>query len=155
MPTAYLASAFGFTESTRAYMRTVVVPILERVGIAVVNPWDLTPDEEVQAAVGSGDPSRLAALRRIIGERNAASIRACDWLIANLDGQELDGGVCWEMGFAYGLGKPVFAWRDDFRASGELGGRVNLQVAFGVTGDIEPSLQALVARLLRETTTHG
>ncbi len=153
MPKAYLASAFGFTESTRAYMRTVVVPALENLGLTVVNPWDLTPDEEVQAVLASGDPLQLTALRRVIGERNAAAIRACDLLIANLDGQELDGGVCWEMGFAYGLGKPVFAWRDDFRASGELGGRVNLQVAFGVSGEIDRTFRALTERLQKEPAT--
>ncbi len=153
MPIAYLASGFGFTVSTQAYMRSQVVPALQHAGITVINPWDLTSDAEVADALASGDAERLASLRHTIGERNAAAIRQSDLVIANLDGQEVDSGVCWEMGFAYGLGRPVYAWRADFRASGELGGLVNLQVAYGVQGPIDASLEALIEHLRRDGVT--
>lgn len=150
---AYFASGFGFSESTRRYMDEVCVPQLKSVPLEVVNPWDLTTDAEVAAALKDGSPTALAELRLLIGRRNADAIRGSDLLLANLDGQEVDSGVAWEMGLAYGLGKPVFAWRNDFRASGELGGRINLQVAYGIRGAIEPSLEAFAARLRRELPT--
>jgi hypothetical protein len=152
---AYFASGFGFSESTKTHLYNDCLPQLQGVPLEVINPWDLTTDAEVRQAVENGTPAALAALRLLIGSRNAAAIRVSDILVANLDGQEVDSGVAWEMGLAFGLGKPVFAWRSDFRASGELGGKVNLQVAFGIRGDIEPSLSALVARLKRELPTLG
>lgn len=40
-----------------------------------------------------------------------------EWVVANLDGPDPDSGTCWECGYAFGRGKPVFAYRSDFRVS--------------------------------------
>lgn len=142
----YFASGFGFSWATKDYM-ALCVKKMELADLTVVNPWDLTSQAEIELAVRMGHE---VAIRQQIGRRNAMAIDSCDILIANLDGQEVDSGVAWEIGYAYGKGKPCLAWRSDFRASGELGGRVNLQVAYGVVGNIEQTLEAVIQRILNE-----
>jgi len=39
--------------------------------------------------------------------------------LAVVDGQEVDSGVASEVGFAYGLGKRIIGYRNDFRLAGE------------------------------------
>ena len=58
-------------------------------------------------------------------------IRQVDMLVAVLDGVDVDSGTAGEIGFAYGLGKPVFGLRTDFRMTGdnEAAG-VNLQFRY-------------------------
>lgn len=40
-------------------------------------------------------------------------------IIAVMDGADADSGTCWECGYAYALGKPIFLLRTDFRNSGD------------------------------------
>ncbi len=49
---------------------------------------------------------------------NVAFIKDADIVIANLNpfrGKEADSGTVWECGFAYGLGKKVYGYKDDTR----------------------------------------
>lgn len=43
------------------------------------------------------------------------SVEKADIILANLDGPDVDSGTAWEVGYALGLGKPVVAYRTDFR----------------------------------------
>ncbi len=61
-------------------------------------------------------PEKLAGMIR---EANVAMIRRCDLVIANLNpfrGPEPDSGTVWEVGFAAGLGKPVYGHSADTRS---------------------------------------
>ena len=55
------------------------------------------------------------------------SIRECDAVLAILEGADADSGTCIEMGYAYGIGKPIIGVRTDFRASEDRG--LNLMVS--------------------------
>jgi nucleoside 2-deoxyribosyltransferase len=55
------------------------------------------------------------------------SIKDCDVVLAILEGADADSGTCIEMGYAFGIGKPILGVRTDFRSSEDRG--VNLMVA--------------------------
>ena len=81
--------------------------VCARHGLVGVFPLDPLP----------GEPEAWAALppARAIALRNEAHIRGCCALIANLTpfrGPGADGGTAFELGFARGLGRPVFGWSD-------------------------------------------
>jgi len=156
MPKVYVASPMGFSEVTRPFMNEKVLPMLRGLGLEVIDPWSLTPQSEVDNALAIADPVKkekaLKELRFRIGQRNDAGIKAADFLVANLDGQEMDSGTASEIGAAGAMGKPIFAWRNDFRCSGELGAYVNLQVEYFIYvngGTIVKSLDELVAVVKR------
>jgi nucleoside 2-deoxyribosyltransferase len=130
----YLASPLGFAESTRAFMERLVAEL--STVVEVVNPWDDHRfDADFARLPGLSDVGeRRALLQRInhgLGEGNEERIRACDGLVAVLDGVDVDSGTAAEIGFAYGLGMPIFGLRTDFRLTGdnEAAG-VNLQVGY-------------------------
>jgi nucleoside 2-deoxyribosyltransferase len=130
----YLASPLGFAASTRGFM-TETVALLSDI-VTVVNPWDdvsFAADFERARSLTDIDERRVA-LHRInlgIGAKNEHMIRSVDMLVAVLDGVDVDSGTAGEMGFAYGLGKPVYGLRTDFRVTGdnEAAG-VNLQLRY-------------------------
>lgn len=144
--TAYLASPFGFSESAKHFMDNVYVPRLSEV-VGVINPWDLTTQAEIDQALEQGD---LSELRKEIGGRNTEAIIKADIVIAALDGQEPDSGTVAEIGFATGVGKRVYGYRNDFRQAGELKAPFNLQVEYFIHisgGRIAYSLEELVSLL--------
>lgn len=128
----YLASPLGFAESTRAYMEVLRARLSVHVG--VVNPWDKSGFEEdlKRAPLIEDREERLALWRSIndgLGRANADNIRACDGVVAVLDGVDVDSGTAAEIGFAYALGKWIAGLRTDFRQTGENeASLVNLQV---------------------------
>ena len=130
----YLASPLGFAASTRSFM-TETIKLLSRV-VSVVNPWDDTSFvADFKRAHSLTDINdRRQAFHRInlgIGAKNERMIRSVDILVAVLDGVDVDSGTAGEMGFAYGLGMPVYGLRTDFRVSGdnEAAG-INLQLRY-------------------------
>jgi nucleoside 2-deoxyribosyltransferase len=130
----YLASPLGFADSTRGFMVETIARLAEVV--SVVNPWDDTSfAAEFERAHSHTDINeRRQAFHRInlgIGAKNERMIRSVDMLVAVLDGVDVDSGTAGEMGFAYGLGMPVYGLRTDFRVSGdnEAAG-INLQLRY-------------------------
>ena len=149
-PRCYVASPLGFTEAGRHYYEHVYLPTLSSV-VDPIDPWSFTSADEVLEAQATGHAGDLWAS---VGRRNIAAIRACDILVALLDGQELDSGTAAEVGYAAGLGKRCYGLRTDLRENGESGIAVNLQVAAFITehgGAIAGSLVELVALLARAT----
>jgi len=154
----YLASPYGFCDSTKVFMNQILIPLLEKHGHIVLNPWDLTNDLQdkiVQASSISNHferQSALAGINKEIARRNEVAIRDSHVVLAVLDGQEVDSGVSVETGFAYALGKKVIGYRGDFRMSGEnIGCKVNLQLQYFIEssgGTIVTSLDEL-SRALR------
>lgn len=145
-PRCYVASPLGFSETTRPWYQDVLLPALGSL-VDPVDPWSLTTEQEIAAAHAAGRDREIALE---IGRRNIAAIRSSSLLVAQLDGQEADSGTVAELGFAAGLGLRCFGIRSDLRQAGEPGVPLNLQVAAFVDatgGTIEPSLDALLARL--------
>jgi nucleoside 2-deoxyribosyltransferase len=131
---AYLASPLGFTEPTRFWYNKVFVPAVKKAGITPIDPWILTADAEVQAVlsmpVGEKRDAAIHALHHEMAKRNKVGIDMADIIIACLDGQELDGGTCAEIGYGVKGGKVAYGWRTDWRMTGEQGAIVNLQVQY-------------------------
>jgi nucleoside 2-deoxyribosyltransferase len=143
----YLASPLGFAASTAHFMEELE-QALTRTGIEVLNPWKSDFGPEFRRASAIADHAeRIAALGQIntrVAHANEAAIRACDMVLAVLDGVDVDSGTASEMGFAYALGKRVHGLRTDSRLIGDNEGSViNLQVQYW----IEASGGTLVRRL--------
>jgi nucleoside 2-deoxyribosyltransferase len=145
-PRAYIASPLGFSESGRAYYAERYLPAL-RAHVEPVDPWTLSLPEEFERAREDGLERELGL---DVGARNAGAIAGARLLVAQLDGQEVDGGTAAEIGYATALGLPCIAVRSDLRQSGEPGMTVNLQVEAFIAmsgGFITRSLDELVERL--------
>lgn len=134
MRSIYLASPLGFAASTRGFMAELIGQL--STVVRVVNPWDDTSfaaEFERVHALRDIDERRAGfhAVNLGIGGKNEELIRPVDMLVGVLDGVDVDSGTAAEMGFAYGLGKPVFGLRTDFRVTGdnEAAG-VNLQLRY-------------------------
>jgi len=58
----------------------------------------------------------------------AADVGGIDWadgLVAIMDGLEPDSGTCWEVGYAFGVKKPIVLVRTDFRSMAGNAGEYN------------------------------
>jgi nucleoside 2-deoxyribosyltransferase len=58
----------------------------------------------------------------------ATDVGGIDWadgLVAIMDGPDPDSGTCWEVGYAYGRGKPVVLVRTDMRSMAGNAGEYN------------------------------
>ena len=150
----YLASPLGFAASTRDFMAELIAALSNVV--TVVNPWD---DTSFAGAMREAHALTDISARRIafhaanlgIGAKNERMIRSVDMLVAVLDGIDVDSGTAGEMGFAYGLGKPVFGLRTDGRVTGdnEAAG-VNLQLRYFIEqsgGSYHTAVESLIAAL--------
>jgi len=131
----YIASPFGFSEAGRYFMYGKIIPLVQNLGVEVIDPWKLTPqhmiDRVKELQEGSGKAAAWRELNMIIGENNRRGIESSDGLFAVLDGCDVDSGTASEIGYAAALGKPVTAYRGDFRVSGDNpGSAVNLQVEY-------------------------
>jgi nucleoside 2-deoxyribosyltransferase len=157
-PIVYTAGPLGFSEVGRAFHNGTFVPMLERLGFEVLDPWKLTPDELVRPVLdmpyGQAKKSTLETLNIVIGRNNRNAIQACDLVVAVLDGTDVDSGTAAEVGYAAGLNKPIEGYRGDFRrASDNDGSVVNLQVEFFMMhhsyhGRIATNMSELEANLL-------
>ncbi len=132
----YVASPLGFAESTRAYLDQLV-GVLQSHANEVFNPWAQPEGGMIRDAQCLEDHNeRLNALthaNRAVAQANERAIRSCDWVLAILDGPDVDSGTASEMGFAYGIGKRIIGLRTDSRRTGDNDGAiVNLQVQYWV-----------------------
>ena len=158
----YVAGPDGFSEATRDFMDLRLLPWLRGLGVRVINPWEMTTTDEVMAAYGlpHGDERarQIDDLNLRIGRRNHEDgIIPCTFVVANLDGQEVDSGTASEIGAAAALGKRIYARRSDFRLTGEVGAIVNVQVAYFVRlhggsisltlADLQRAVEAYVEQL--------
>lgn len=66
----------------------------------------------------------------------AVDVAGIDWadgMVAIMDGPDPDSGTCWEVGYAYGKGKPTVLVRTDFRALAGIAGDYNPMMAESAT----------------------
>ena len=85
-----------------------------------------TGDVEIVLPQDFRDRGRYNDRRRlqVLFDKCTEAVRACDVIVAVLDGPDVDSGVAFEMGYAHALGVPVVGLRTDFRQLQERG--VNL-----------------------------
>jgi nucleoside 2-deoxyribosyltransferase len=153
VPTAYVASPYGFSEATLGYY-AALLDLVRRAGIQPLDPW-AGGSSFVEADAVPPGPDRVAAFRAVnhsIAERNLELIRSADVVLAILDGTDVDSGVAAEIGYAAALGKTVLGVRLDTRRTGDNEGSVvNLQVEALLAAPVARSLQAAIADLMRFT----
>lgn len=150
-PKIYIANPLGFAESTNFFYKKKLIPLVEKAGFDVLDPWALTPQEVVKRASGLDyGPERRDIWRYVngvIGKNNEEAIKKADAVLAVLDGTDVDSGTAAELGYATGLGKIVIGYRGDFRLSSDNEGSiVNLQVEYFIKkngGDIFTDLKTL------------
>ena len=151
----YLAGPLGFSEVGRLFHNQRVIPALQQCGFELLDPWQLNDTPELQAALALSDLNAQRAvlldLNRDIGRINVEAIDRCDWIVANLDGVDVDSGTAAEIGYGFAKGKKIFGYRGDFRLSCDnLGSRVNLQVEYFIQasgGEIYTQFELLLAAL--------
>ena len=70
----------------------------------------------------------------------AADVGGIDWadgLVAIMVGPDPDSGTCWEVGYAYGVKKPIVLVRTDIRASAGSAGDYNAMLTEAATTRID------------------
>lgn len=104
----YLASAL-FSEAERNYNR-FVADALKQLGLEIFLPQD-----------GVKDNGQLILTKKSMGEifkKDVSEIDKCDFIVAIIEGTDIDSGTAWEIGYAYATKKPVFGLRTDSRIFG-------------------------------------
>lgn len=84
----------------------------------------------------------------------AADVGGIDWadgLVAVMDGPDPDSGTAWEVGYAYGKGKPMILIRTDIRNTASDGSNYNAMLAEAATIRVDlrvPSLAEVAAAVI-------
>ena len=61
------------------------------------------------------NPDKTADTTAVIFRNDRDAIIRCDLVVANLNGVTTDDGTAWEIGYAYGIGKPIIGLFTDWR----------------------------------------
>jgi nucleoside 2-deoxyribosyltransferase len=89
----------------------------------------------------------------------AADVAGIDWaevIVGIIDGADPDAGTSWELGYAYGTGKPIVSVRTDIRDLAGDAGRYNPMIAESATIRLDlPTASAaeVVAAILEALST--
>lgn len=160
MSRIYLASPYGFSESTLRFLDELKSR-LRSDGHEVIDPWELGQEILTKfpaPADGSSNERSVAELTRLnhsMAEQNRKAIDRSEVIVAALDGPDVDSGTASEVGYAFAKGKMIFGYRGDFRLTGENNAAVvNMQVQYWIEesrGQIVRTLSDLM-RALRENT---
>ncbi len=59
------------------------------------------------------EPRTASYVRAKIFEQDVAGLTSSDMVVALLDGQDVDSGTCWEMGYGYASGKRIIGITTD------------------------------------------
>lgn len=150
-PNCYVASPYGFAESTLGFYHEVVLKVINKYANAL-DPFSFGGDKILKAPL-----EERSRLWRELGLRNLVVIEhEADIVVAGLDQEPCDAGTLIEVGFTAGLPRrvPIIGYRGDFRTSGEEGLPYNLMIGAAIerTGgeevstinELEISLAALV-----------
>lgn len=107
-----------FTNAEREWNFTLVNCMRNTCRFDNINIEFFLPQEEV------GTETDAKAIFKLCKE----GIENCDIVLANMDGADPDSGTCFECGYAYGIGKPVYTYRTDFRVGGDSVNGFNLML---------------------------
>lgn len=115
MARVYLAGPL-FTPQDRRVLETMA-DVVEALGHRPVVPHREVPITPTEGADAGDRAAKLLEL-----------VESCDAAVALMDGIDVDGGTCVELGYAHALNRPVLGLRSDVRRGGEADG-VNLMAA--------------------------
>lgn len=113
-PRIYLAGPDVFRIDSRAH-GAHLVEICARHGLVGLYP----ADDDVLATISAMRDRPRQEVAEMIFQADIAKVHLCDGVIANLEpfrSPSADPGTAWEMGMAFGQGKPVFAYGADLRS---------------------------------------
>ena len=148
-PICYVASPYGFAESTKHWYTSILLPVLNKY-VDVIDPW-LVDGSHIFAA----PKEDRQGLWMDIGDAHFSSIERAWLIIAFLDQEPPDGGTVCEVAWAAAHEIPVIGYRNDFRTSGEDGMPFNLMIAAAIRksgGVMVASLDELEKQLKRPGT---
>lgn len=77
-------------------------------------------------------------------QRDKKEIEESAYIVAVLNGQDVDSGTAWEIGYAYALQKPIYAFTDDMRIAQSS---MNINPMIAHSTQISFSLEDLVTKL--------
>ncbi len=122
--------------------------------LEVVDPWSQSVNKAIARAnsLPPGDfrKRRLRSANRRAAAANERGILQSDFIIAVLDGVDVDSGTASEIGFAAASGKRVIGLRTDFRRTGDNdAATVNLQVQYWIEKN-KGAIYTTVDQLLRQ-----
>lgn len=145
----YTAGPLGFSEAGRHFHQCYILPMLQKLGCEILDPWVQTDSELIQsvAAIPFGKERRDAwkSVNPTIAANNTRALDECDVVFAVLDGTDVDSGTAAEIGYAFARGKLIHGYRGDFRLSADNeGSTVNLQVEYFIRssgGSIASTMQ--------------
>src|SRR3989344_4075020 len=132
---AYLANQFGFSETGRYVLDTLIKPRITAMGITIHDPFvecgkvlDLSSIARLERYE---DRRRFwADFSRKVTPINNGLMRRSDCQLPILDGgHAIDDGVASEMGYYAGIARgPIFALRSDFRCGENIAVTINPQL---------------------------
>lgn len=152
LPSIYLASPLGFTTYGAVFARELARLVDQAGGIAL-DPWSSPVGEDLAALVARhASYEEIAAANARVGAASAALIRACDGILACLDGAAVDDGTAAEIGYGAALGRTIVGYRGDLRTTGDnVASVVNLQIEYFITesgGSIFRKVEDAIAALM-------
>lgn len=133
--TCYVASPYGFAESTREFYAKKLLPTLSKY-VEVKDPWSVDASHILKM-----NPSEQPAGWVKLGEHHLKTVESVDLVVACLDQEPPDNGTVIELAWAAAHKIPVIGYRGDFRSSGEDGMRYNLMIGAAIkeSGGVEVS----------------
>ena len=84
------------------------------------------PQEDAEDAIDQREKQN----QERIFKKCVEGVDSSDFVVAILDGVDVDSGTAWEVGYAYAKGKPVVGLRTDFRSLSN--GIVNLMIEMAI-----------------------
>ncbi|MGH3692744.1 MAG: nucleoside 2-deoxyribosyltransferase [Pseudonocardiaceae bacterium] len=141
----YVASPYGFADSTRSWYYHTFIPLLEQ-HVEVLDPWVEVPST-LSADASATDRWLELGCRHLDNIKRNARL-----LVAGLDQEPPDTGTVVELAWAAAHCVPVVAYRSDLRTSGEDGLKYNLMIGSAIrrSGGVEVSdLTSLEEQVVR------
>ncbi|RLI86510.1 MAG: nucleoside 2-deoxyribosyltransferase [Archaeoglobales archaeon] len=87
--------------------------------------------------------------KRRIFEMDLSALKSCDVVVAVLDGECIDSGTAFELGYAYAIGKPIIGIKTDYRTFSPIE-ELNLMIEVAVRLVKASTFEELKERLLEE-----
>jgi nucleoside 2-deoxyribosyltransferase len=107
-----------FTQNERVWNKRIAARMEE-----LDATLDIFMPQEVKIDGKFNDPKKYGKLFDIL----RTEIDKADAVVAILDGPDADSGTAWEVGYAFGKGRPVIGVRTDFRKNDDGGLNVMLR----------------------------
>ncbi len=143
---AYLAGPLGFDAPGRMYLDKMIDYLSKEFPkLEVINPFKLTPLKDIME-------NGLKKMSATIYKNDIAALIESDFIIAVLNGAQVDDGTAYELGYfkgylnAFGVDKKIIAYRDDFRNACNDGEGIdfNLMINEPIIKPIARNLEELV-----------